>query len=127
MKGISAIGCVAVSVLAALVFCCPAKAQRQIDPADGNQLYEQCASIDDATFLTGVCYGTIIGVEHGWEMAENIDKSPHIFCVRSNVTHRQVIDVVMAYLREHPEERDQDVAELIALSLAKAFPCGKAP
>jgi hypothetical protein len=46
-------------------------------------------------------------------------------CLRPSMTRQQVADVVRLYLENHPEERDETAAGLVAFVLATAFPCPK--
>jgi hypothetical protein len=47
----------------------------------------------------------------------------HIICIGEHVSVRQIADVVVQYLREHPGRRDMDADDLTATALALAFPC----
>jgi hypothetical protein len=47
----------------------------------------------------------------------------HIICIGGQVSARQIADVVVQYLREHPGRRDMDADDLTATALALAFPC----
>jgi hypothetical protein len=42
----------------------------------------------------------------------------------AQVTNRQVQDVVVNYLKAHPETRHQDARLLVALAIREAFGCG---
>ena len=42
---------------------------------------------------------------------------------QSNVTARQLVDVVMAYLRAHPEARAYSAASVGHVAFSQAFPC----
>ena len=44
-------------------------------------------------------------------------------CIPNRVTDRQTTDVVVRYLKEHPEQRHYAAANLVAETLAEAFPC----
>ncbi len=44
-------------------------------------------------------------------------------CIPENVTNGQVSDVVIKYLRDHPEERHILAAILVVKAMAEAFPC----
>jgi hypothetical protein len=47
----------------------------------------------------------------------------YIICIGEHVSVRQIADVVVQYLREHPGRRDMDADDLTATALALAFPC----
>ena len=47
----------------------------------------------------------------------------HIVCIGEHTSVRQIADVVVQYLREHPGRRNMDADDLTATALALAFPC----
>jgi hypothetical protein len=46
-------------------------------------------------------------------------------CYGSNVTIGQIRDVVVYYIRRHPEKRDQSAMVLVGYASAEAWPCEK--
>jgi hypothetical protein len=46
------------------------------------------------------------------------------FCFHNGVIYQQITDVVVKYLRAHPETRNEAAPVLIARALEEAFPCG---
>jgi hypothetical protein len=57
-----------------------------------------------------------MGLSDGLELTKEI-------CPSNNIVFRQVQDVVINYLRSHPERRQFSAANLGQLSLKEAFPC----
>jgi Rap1a immunity proteins len=45
------------------------------------------------------------------------------FCPPEGVTYNQVVDITVAYIRDHPAERHYDAAFEIRLAMIAAFPC----
>jgi hypothetical protein len=82
----------------------------------GNQLYSNCTS--DKSFELGVCIATVSGA---YDMMSYLS----LACGSPKVTRRQVVDVIVQYLRNNPEKRHQPAATLILPAIAAAFPCNK--
>jgi hypothetical protein len=47
----------------------------------------------------------------------------HITCTGGHVSLDEVKDVVVKYLREHPEKRNSDADDSTSIALTSAFPC----
>lgn len=45
------------------------------------------------------------------------------FCTPSNSTRGQVIAIAAKYIKEHPEQWNQNPARIVLTSLQQAFPC----
>lgn len=105
----------------------------------GNGLYEICSDNNDK-FLMGVCLGYVQGVERGYGVAttdataalyvngkhdmETTARLLNGFVKRLNmegVTGRQSVDLVVKYLRDHPESRNRPSGTLIMKALDEAF------
>ena len=81
----------------------------------GNKLYSRCSSPNNS--LEHVyCLGYVAGATDSLQMDGHI-------CVPDNVTVAQAVDVVMKYLRDHPEDRHFLAPSLADLALRQAFPC----
>jgi Rap1a immunity proteins len=99
---------------------------------DGNQLYAECqqwqkdvtTSADGRIIIagkterdlydSGTCYGYILGVVDSIPADEGFDPDP-------NVLGSQYIDVVIAYLRNHPQSRNYSAYGLTREALTEAF------
>jgi hypothetical protein len=46
-----------------------------------------------------------------------------LFCLPERVTGSQLYEVLMQYLREHPEQRHHGIRDVIAAALGDARPC----
>jgi Rap1a immunity proteins len=86
----------------------------------GSDLYEACQLQDDP-FARGVCTATISG-------AYDMMVALGYVCsgLPEGVTRNQLRDVVINYLRDHPETRNSPAVLNIALAMKAAFNC-KAP
>lgn len=82
--------------------------------ATGNFLFERCVNDNDKVG----CAAYVEGVTDGFTYDRTI-------CVPSdvNITVRQVVDVVVNYLRAHPEQRHYSAPSLAHEALMQAFPC----
>ncbi|MGH1594107.1 Rap1a/Tai family immunity protein [Yersinia proxima] len=74
--------------------------QRGNDNADANMYYGYLSGIYDAT--NGV-----------------------IFCPKAGTSIAQISDVVLKYLRDNPEIRNQYASDLVMDAFALSFPCSK--
>jgi hypothetical protein len=86
---------------------------------DGNRLYEDCTGA--VNFGEGVCLGYILGVVDQWESVRLVQNEPR--CVPDGVKARQVNDVVVNYLRDHPENRSYAALSLVTVAVSKAWNC----
>lgn len=96
----------------------PAVAQGQ--DSTGNSLYADCTN--GPASAIGFCYGRVQGFMLGWEMASG-ETSANVFCRPAGTTMGQTGDIIVKYLREHPEQRHADWRPLILLALNQAWPC----
>jgi hypothetical protein len=81
-----------------------------------NDLYTNCLASEASAEYT-FCLGYVIG------MTDMLAGPPDIVCLTNQVTVRQALDVVMRYLRDHPEDRHYPAASQGFLALKQAFPC----
>jgi Rap1a immunity proteins len=81
----------------------------------GKTLWDSCNDLND-TSKQSYCLGYVAGVS-------DVLVGMHIICIGEHISVRQIADVVVQYLREHPGRRDMDADDLTATALALAFPC----
>ena len=100
---------------------------------DGNQLYSYCQSYETNVkvveegieyrtaasqtdvLYAGQCWGYILAVVDSVPAGEGFDPDP-------DVKASQYMDVVFAYLRDHPESRHLPAYEITRTALSVAFP-----
>jgi hypothetical protein len=94
---------------------------QRVSTTSGNALLESCESKEE--FQQAFCSGYVQGATDldGMEGAAFPERRRS--CVGENVTNGQIEDVVVKYLRDHPEERHVLAAILVVKAAAKAFPC----
>jgi hypothetical protein len=81
----------------------------------GNALYDDCTS--DSPPKRTLCLGYVTGFSDAREELG-------LMCPAKGVDVRQMIDVVVKYLSDHPEVRQHYTAsDKVGLALEKAFPC----
>lgn len=90
---------------------------------NGNQLYNDCLGKNGAQIAQ--CVGYIEGVSDALTAVASVDTERRFFCEPAGLIAQQLIDVVVAYLRSHPETRHSAAGEEVTLALMKAFPCDK--
>jgi hypothetical protein len=86
----------------------------------GDQLYQKCQSDP-----LGACTGYIAGVSDTVDLFQETDITKHAICMSGGVSAEQMRDVVIKYLRDHPETRDKAAQFLEVRALMEAFPCPK--
>jgi hypothetical protein len=85
----------------------------------GNELFSSCTA--NTNTITGVermaeCQGYLMGLTDG--LGEN-----GVICTPANIIFKQVEDIVLNYLRAHPERRQYSASSEASLALRSAFPC----
>jgi hypothetical protein len=89
--------------------------QQSANPVStGNDLLRICQSSD--LYDRGVCGGYLAAVSQVVEVANRA-------CYPEGVTIEHGKDVVVRYLKEHPESRDHVAVTLATKALTAAFPC----
>jgi hypothetical protein len=81
----------------------------------GNSLFDSCNNASDASKQSH-CLAYIAGVS-------DVLDGMHITCTGGHVSLDEVKDVVVKYLREHPEQRNSDADDSTSIALTLAFPC----
>ena len=75
----------------------------------GNDLMRHCIASPDS-----FCAGYIGGV---------IDTSHALFCIPHEVSKREIIDIIIVYLREHSDKLGLYAPNLVIHATSAAFPC----
>ena len=75
----------------------------------GNALMQRCIASPD-----NFCAGYIGGV---------IDTSHALFCFPPEVTKREIINITIIYLRDHPKTLGMYAPNLVINAMRAAFPC----
>lgn len=86
---------------------------------EGNKLYEHCVTAQD-DFSNGVCIGYINGISLTISAIEQATKTNTV-CITENATQRSIRDIVVNYMKTHPEKRHLYLYELIISSLKEAY------
>jgi hypothetical protein len=110
------------ALVSAVALILPASAFSQDDGTtasfkNGTQLYQACTAASDSEKLS-FCIGYVMGVSDSLQ-------SLHLTCSPKEATGKQVTDLVVGYLRDHPDARQFVAAQEVTLALVKAFPCNK--
>jgi hypothetical protein len=108
------------SALLLLLVSASAHGQR-VSTTTGNDLLESCES--KGNLEHAFCLGYIIGVTDVEGMDSAVFPERRRSCVAENVSNGQVRDVVVKYLKDHPEERHLQAAILVVKAMGQAFPC----
>jgi hypothetical protein len=84
---------------------------------DGNMLLSMCEDTNDVA-AQGACNGYVAATSDAFTLAD----TKTTICL-PDVTLKQEKDVVVKFLRDHPEHRHEGASKLIYLALESAFPC----
>ena len=81
----------------------------------GNDLYAKCTAAEGSLERV-YCIGIMAGLADAFETGGTT-------CLPKNASVGQVMDVVVIYLRDHPQSRHFTMASEAARALNSAFPC----
>lgn len=103
----------------------------------GNDLLQWCGAgpfqFQKATFETGRCMGYIEGAAQVMQIMDDyLRQTRHgqdsdKLCIPDQTPIPQIIDVVIKFLIENPEKRNERDLVIISEALRKGFPCPKSP
>jgi Rap1a immunity proteins len=82
----------------------------------GNDLYEKCIMQAGDMFGQGYCAGYMVGAADAFTYDGTM-------CLPPGVTEGQVEDVVLTYVRAHPDTRHYAGSSIVRRGLETAFPC----
>lgn len=82
----------------------------------GNKLNEVCTATDETRILLAACVGYVTGAFDFLVWRKGA-------CVPDTVSMAHLTDIVMTYLKEHPEKRELVAAEIVAAVTADTWPC----
>lgn len=85
---------------------------------DGFKLLSWCESADAADF----CAGYVVGVIDGENLSRR-DGHRTIYCAPKSADAANLKDVVVKYLRAHPEDHTATAASVVAVALSEVWPC----
>ncbi|CAB4122415.1 hypothetical protein UFOVP36_45 [uncultured Caudovirales phage] len=95
---------------------------REASSDDGNELLSQCN--DEGYYLQGVCMGIVKGTINTLDAWSIVNKTSP-YCRPDNATWGQMQDVIVSYLKRHPEIRSESASLLILKAQREAWPCAK--
>lgn len=104
--------------LASLTYIHDAKAQGMAFYDTAAVLEQFCVSRYDTDY--GYCAGYITSIA---DVLMQYELYGYSACFSNTIKSQQLIDNVIAYLKNHPEEVPQPAKEVVARALATAFPC----
>jgi len=84
----------------------------------GNDLYETCMADRQ-----GACSAYVAGIADEISTLQATKSTKPLYCPSPRITLGQARDIVLKYLIDHPEQRDQYAASLASVALWTAFPC----
>jgi hypothetical protein len=102
---------VVVAAMLSLTMTCPAFAR---DFTDGNALYDVCQKPEGYAWCQGYTQGAV-----------DVYQSMGSSCVPDGVQAPQLRDLVVRWLREHPERRQIAGPFVVARVIGENFPCSQ--
>ena len=91
------------------VLACLLNGTVQSKPTTGNDLMQHCTAAPD-----DFCAGYIGGV---------IDTSHALFCFPPDASKKQIINITIMYLHDHPEKLHLFAPSLVIKAMRAAYPC----
>lgn len=91
----------------------------QIDLSTGNGFLATCDKN-----APGQNFWLCAGYVSGFLNRESLDKE-HLICIPAAANNGQIMDVILAYMRDNPADRHQPSSALVYVALAKAFRCSR--
>jgi hypothetical protein len=89
---------------------------------NGTTLLDACQKAGDA-FCLGYVDGIADAINNSPTSIYRPDRSIALVCTTTAITGRQLVDVVVRFVQQHPEIRHNAAANLVAAALSDAFPC----
>jgi hypothetical protein len=118
--------CAAAGIAMLITICAGARAKEQpmvTAYLTRNRLFDQCSAPSD-DFRILQCYSYISGaIDGAAALAIDAGHAPPE-CPPNGVTKGQLKDIVLRYLKGHPEKRHLQAASLVIASVGEAFHCG---
>jgi len=71
------------------------------------------------------CLGYVLGYFDAVAAWQNIDADTAPVCTDSGVTAQQMHEVLLSYLKNHPQSRNEPMVQLALMAFADAWPCSK--
>lgn len=89
----------------------------------GNDFFMLCqdSNRESDSGAFGLCSGYIAG----FLGRDQLQGEARSFCFGQSVTNGQLMDVLMKFIRDNPENRNRPLSVLSFVAFAKAFPCPK--
>jgi Rap1a immunity proteins len=84
---------------------------------DGNKLLGWCAAQPGPNRLS--CMAYVAGVSDTFDAAHAVNNSRS--CTPAAATLNQIVDVVLKYLNQHPEQRHLPASALVMVAIAEAW------
>jgi Rap1a immunity proteins len=92
------------------------------DITHGNGLLRACSDDAPSGLNHAFCMGYLEGAREGLSMLEKGKSTGAYFCEPENATLLQVRDIVVKYLRDNPENRQEVSILLVYRAFHKAWP-----
>ena len=108
---------IALGMLAAVGLAGEARAAGEF--FEGNQLYAYCTSSFD--YERGLCLGYVEGIVEYMEAVRANNDKPR--CVPSGTDPKQVVDAVVNYLRDQPQDRSKAPIWSVSLAVLTEWKC----
>src|SRR5258708_7305329 len=133
-KASSNVQCMKTAWMLALLLCLCAvpmvetQERRQSLDESGNAFLSLCEDAGDSSskqshFQEGECFGYADGVDDGIRMTFDAVNRPKPYCLSDEVTHGQMMRVLVKFIKDHPEKAHHQTRVLETESFMDAFRC----
>ena len=97
--------------------------QASVHAITGNDWPSICSSKTTNSFDRMYCQAYARGVADGFKLWQVGDLGSAQVCIPDTVSERQLIDVVVAYIRRNPANGHLRIAAVLGLAYLEAWPC----
>jgi Rap1a immunity proteins len=94
----------------------------------GNDLFRSCSTEKDSNVYyqeQARCYAYILGSYDTLDLFGRVEGTSPLVCSPNGLVANQVVDIVVAYLKNNPETRHWGASDIVMMALSKSFPCKK--
>lgn len=97
-------------------------ATAQTNPHSGSAWLESCTQkYSEALYV--LCLGFVQGAEAAHDIDTRVGGMPPFFCMPQQVSYGQMVQVVVKYLKDRPQELHEPFGALVYKAFRQAFPC----
>lgn len=109
--------------IAVLSLCVPLSTHATEAFSSGAELKGWCDNMERDDIHWGMCVGSITAAHDMVMSYQNFEDMNQLVCVPSDTSRADAIKAVIAYMKDHPEDLDFSLGDLVLSALIDKFPC----